>query len=119
MALLSKTLLLSLAACAAAVPKPSSTSSAAPPPPASTADSKALFQDLFTAPSALQRYQRLLVGPDGGLLQGDALKKGIMFDYNVGPDDLAGKVTAAVAQSFPILVDQDISTVVAFLNPCR
>ena len=25
----------------------------------------------------------------------------------------------AVAQTFPILVDQDISTVVAFLNPCR
>jgi len=122
-----KSLILALATCAVAVPSPAniprdekaSSSKPAPPPPAATPDTKSLYQDLFTAPSALQRYQRLLVGPSGDLLKGDSLTKQISFDYNVGPDDLAGKVTAAVAQTFPILVDQDISTVVAFLNPCR
>jgi hypothetical protein len=78
---------------------------------------------LFTAPSALNRFQRLLVDPaSGNLLSGDALRSQIVFDYNNGalldPGDKAGKITAAVAGTFPILVDQDISTVTAFLNPC-
>ncbi|PVH79960.1 hypothetical protein DL98DRAFT_515838 [Cadophora sp. DSE1049] len=99
-------------------PSPSS-SSVAPAPPAATPDRKALYQDLFTSPSATERFQRLLVDPaTGNLLSGDALRSRIVFDYNIGPTDLAGKVTAAVAASFPILVDQDISTVTAFLNPC-
>jgi len=98
-------------------------SSSAPPAPASTPDTKALFQDLFTAPSALDRYKRLLVDPStGGLLSGAALRANIVFDYNNGatldPGDKGGKITAAVAETFPILVDQDISTVTAFLNPC-
>ncbi|KAH6695906.1 RmlC-like cupin domain-containing protein [Leptodontidium sp. MPI-SDFR-AT-0119] len=99
-------------------PSPSS-SSVAPAPPAATPDRKALYQDLFTSPSATERFQRLLVDPaTGNLLSGDALRSRIVFDYNIGPTDQAGKITAAVAASFPILVDQDISTVTAFLNPC-
>src|SRR3569833_301329 len=87
-------------------------SSAAPPAPAATPDTKALFQDLFTAPSALDRYKRLLVDPStGGLLSGAALRANIVFDYNngatLGPGDKGGKITAAVAETFPILVDQD------------
>ena len=122
-----KAIVIALAAGASALPAPafssSSTSVASPPPPSATPDTKALFENLFTAPSALNRFQLLLVDPtSGNLLSGDALRSQIVFDYNKGasldPGDTAGKVTAAVAATFPILVDQDISTVTAFLNPC-
>jgi hypothetical protein len=120
---LSKVIFLVLAAFASALPAPNASSSAPAPAPTAPIDTKALFTDLFTAPSALGRYQRLLVDPSSGnLLTGDALRAQIVFDYNNGasldPNDKAGKITAAVAETFPILVDQDISTVTAFLNPC-
>jgi hypothetical protein len=104
-----------------AIPTPDNSS---PPPPAPPSDRKALYADLFTAPTALDRYQRLLVDPaSGNLLGGDALRSNIVFDYNTGAQlsagDKGGKITAAVAATFPILVNQDISTVTAFLNPCR
>ena len=120
-----KTIVIALAACASALPAPGSnaSSTSAAPAPAVTPNTKALFEDLFTAPSALDRFKRLLVDPASGkLLSGDALRPQIVFDYNNGalldPGDKAGKITAAVAETFPILVDQDISTVAAFLNPC-
>jgi hypothetical protein len=120
-----KAIIIALAVGASALPapdpSPSFTSTA--PPPAATPNTKALFESLFTAPSALNRFQLLLVDPtSGNLLSDDALRSQIVFDYNKGasldPGDTAGKVTAAVAATFPILVDQDISTVAAFLNPC-
>lgn len=120
---LSKAIVLALAVCTSALPASNTTSSPPAPVPTAPADIKALFIDLFTAPSALDRYQRLLVDPaSGNLLTGDALRSQIVFDYNNGasldPGDKAGKITAAVAETFPILVDQEISTVTAFLNPC-
>jgi Cupin len=105
-----KTLVLALAAA--------SSVSAAP-----AQDQKALFADLYTAPSSTDRFQRLLVDPaSGALLPADQVRSAIVFDYNNGasldPTDTAGIVTAAVAKTFPILVDQDISTVVGFMGPC-
>lgn len=50
--------------------------------PAATADSNAqLFGDLFSAPTAIKRFQRLLV-QGGSLLTGEALRKLIVFDFN-------------------------------------
>jgi hypothetical protein len=120
-----KAIVIAFAAGASALPagasNASSTSTALAP--TATPNAKALFADLFTTPSALGRFQLLLVDPaSGNLLSGDALRSQIVFDYNNGalldPGDKAGKITAAVAETFPILVDQDISTIVAFLNPC-
>jgi hypothetical protein len=104
-------------------PAPQASPTTAAPAPAATPPTKGLFQDLFTAPSALDRFKRLLTDPASGkLLSGDALRSQIVFDYNNGatidPGDKAGKVAAAVAATFPILVGQDISTVVSFLGPC-
>jgi hypothetical protein len=125
-----KVLIVAFAAAAAAAPHPNPSSSpapvatAAPPAPPSAADTKALYQDLLTSPSALGRFQRLLVDKaTGGLLPPAALKPKISFDYvngaTLNPGDKGGKLTAAVAGTFPILTAQDISTVAAFLNPCR
>ena len=125
MSALLKAIVIALAAGATALPasasSASSTSSA--PTPAATPNTKALFESLFTSPSSLGRFQLLLVDPtSGNLLSGDALRSQIVFDYNNGasidPGDTGGKITAAVAATFPILVDQDISTITAFLNPC-
>src|SRR5436190_132276 len=111
MSTLLKAIVIALAAGASALPAPASGASSTPPAPAPTPNTKALFVDLFTAPSALERFKRLLVDPaSGNLLSGDALRSQIVFDYNNGalldPGDKAGKVTAAVAETFPILVDQ-------------
>src|SRR4051812_22724478 len=63
--------LFTLATCALAAPTP---------------DSNSLFVDLFTSPSALGRYQRLLVDPaTGNLLTGDALRSVTVMDYNTAP----------------------------------
>jgi hypothetical protein len=125
MSTLFKAVIIALVAGVSAIPAPApnASSASAAPAPTATPNTKALFEDLFTAPSALERFKRLLVDPaSGGLLSGDALRSQIVFDYNNGalldPGDKAGKITAAVAQTFPILVDQDISTIAAFLNPC-
>ena len=91
----------------------SGTTMAAPTP-------DSLYVDLYPSPTQLGRFQRLLVDPaTKDLLKGDALKKAISFDYNNGAGDKAGKISAAVAATFPFLVGQDISTVAAFLGPCR
>ena len=123
MSTLAKLLVMGLALGASAHPTNTSTTSTVAPP-APTPNTKTLYQDLFTSPSALGRFQRLLVDPvSGDLLSGAALKSQIVFDYNSGPalapGDSAGRITAAVAATFPILVNQDIGTVTAFLSPCR
>lgn len=107
-----------MAAAAFAAPTAGSSTDSIPAP---TGISKQLFQDLFTAPSALDRFKRLLVDPASGkLLSNDAVKSNIAFDYysNAQPNP-GGKISTAIASTFPILVDQDIATVAAFLNPCR
>ena len=40
-----------------------------------------LFQDIFSAPTVIKRFQRLLV-QGGSLLAGDALRRLIVFDFN-------------------------------------
>ena len=40
-----------------------------------------LFQDIFSAPTVIKRFQRLLV-QGGSLLTGDALRRFIVFDFN-------------------------------------
>ena len=40
-----------------------------------------LFQDIFSAPTVIKRFQRLLV-QGGSLLTGDALRRLIVFDFN-------------------------------------
>jgi hypothetical protein len=115
---------LALAGGSSAAPTPpDGTATSAAASPTATSDTKALFEGLFTAPSALDRYKLLLVDPaSGNLLPANLLRSNIVFDYNknglLDPGDTAGKITAAVAETFPILVDQEISTVTAFLNPC-
>ena len=40
-----------------------------------------LFQDIFSAPTVIKRFQRLLV-QGGSLLTGDALRRLIVFDFD-------------------------------------
>lgn len=97
---------------------PSSTPSA-PPAPART-DNAQLFRDLFTAPTAIKRFQRLLVQGDT-LLTGDALKKLTVFSFNnavPAPNSKGGATKAANIETFPILTDLGISTTLGFLSPC-
>lgn len=61
-------------------PKPS-TNATAPTVPAPTEDQAQLFRDLFSAPTAIKRFQRLLTEGQT-LLTGAALKKFTVFDFN-------------------------------------
>lgn len=81
----------------AAVPAPSA---AAPAP--SQDDKDKLAALLLTAPSALQRFKRLLTS-GGALLTGDALKKLVVFDFNAAkPTGDGGRVIAAVRFPNPL-----------------
>lgn len=63
--------------------------------PAATADANAqLFGELFSAPTAIKRFQRLLV-QGGSLLTGEALRKLIVFDFN-GAQPANGALGGAV-----------------------
>jgi hypothetical protein len=98
--------------------QPSAVSSA-PPAPASTPD---IFDDLLTAPTAVKRFQRLIVDGAQKLITGDALRKMIVFPFDSAtppPNDSTGGVAvAANIANFPILTGLGISTTVGFLNPC-
>jgi len=100
------------------VPAASATSVA---PPAATASQDALFDDLFTAPTAIKRFQRLLTQGQT-LFTGDALRKMVVFtfDSNTPPPAGAkgGVAVSANIETFPILTDLGISTTVGFLEPC-
>jgi len=103
-----------------ALPQPLTTAAAPPPPAAPTANpNAALLLQLITAPTAVDRFNRLLLGADGKLLSGDALRERTVFDFNSNPTKSAGgAVKAANINNFPILTDLDIATTVAFLGPC-
>ena len=58
------------------------TSTTAQPAPTAAADQQQqLFRDLLEAPTAIKRFQRLLVN-NGSLLTGDALRQLTVFDFN-------------------------------------
>jgi hypothetical protein len=74
--------------------QPSAVSSA-PPAPTSTPD---IFDDLLTAPTAVKRFQRLLVDGAQKLITGEALRKMIVFTFNpdtTPPANSTGGVLAA------------------------
>lgn len=68
-----------------ALPQPqaaqASSTSTAPAAPAPTEDQAQLFRDLFSAPTAIKRFQRLLTQGET-LLTGDALRKLTVFSFN-------------------------------------
>jgi hypothetical protein len=101
--------------------QPSASPSPAPPaaPPAAD-DNVQLFRDLFSAPTAIKRFQRLLVKGET-LLTGDALKKLTVFSFNnavPAPNATGGATKAANIETFPILTGLGISTTLGFLEPC-
>jgi len=112
------------AGVANALPQPqqsvAASTAAAPAPPAPTANpNAALIAQLKDAPTAVDRFNTLLRGPDGRLLAGDALRQRVVFDFNDNPTKSAGgAVKAANINTFPILTGLDIATTVAFLGPC-
>ncbi|KAF2819556.1 RmlC-like cupin [Ophiobolus disseminans] len=81
-------------------------------------------EDLITAPSAIKRFQRLLTSGEPmakTLLTGEALRKLVVFDFNIAkPAEGAkgGAAQAANIDNFPILTGLGVSTTVAFLEPC-
>lgn len=92
----------------------------APAAPSATPDQSYLFDDLFTAPTAIKRFQRLLTQGET-LLTGEALKKLIVFSFNnavPAPGAEGGATKAATIETFPILTDLGISTTLGFLEPC-
>lgn len=106
------------AGVATALPQPQAAASAAPAAPAANAND-ALIADLKDAPTAVDRFKKLLTGADGKLLKGDDLNKKVVFDFNnpTATSD-GGRVSAANIKNFPILTDLGISTTVAFLGAC-
>ena len=92
MVAISKSILAAIAVSAVqAHPQPTLTTVATPSPANATASvaptpdpevQKALFLDLFTAPTAIKRFQRLLTAKGQSLLSGDALRSLIVFDFN-------------------------------------
>jgi hypothetical protein len=69
--------------------------SSTPPAPSSTPD---IFNDLLTAPTAVKRFQRLLVDGAQKLITGDALRKMIVFPFDPAtapPSGTTGGVAVA------------------------
>ena len=86
----------------------------------STRDASAqLFQDVFSAPTAITRFQRLLV-QGGSLLTGDALRKLIVFDFNgaqPASGALGGTAKAAVSTMPGLILKIGIATLTRLLCP--
>jgi hypothetical protein len=64
-----------------ALPQPQAAQPSATPAPAAPANNADLFRDLFNAPTAIKRFQRLLTSGES-LLTGEALRKLTVFDFN-------------------------------------
>ncbi|KAI8938958.1 hypothetical protein NX059_004808 [Plenodomus lindquistii] len=91
-----------------------------PAPPTPTEIQAQLFRDLFSAPTAIKRFQRLLTEGQT-LLTGAALKRFTVFDFNdamPATGAKGGATKAANVETFPILYDLGISTTLGFLEPC-
>lgn len=123
---ITKVLVASLAAFSAvqALPQPQaaqpSSTPAPAPAPAPAEDPAALFRDLFSAPTAIKRFQRLLTSGET-LFTGEALKKMTVFSFNnatPAPNAKGGAAKAANIETFPILTGLGISTTLGFLEPC-
>ncbi|PVH92098.1 RmlC-like cupin [Periconia macrospinosa] len=89
--------------------------------PAPTADAKEqLFRDLFSAPTANKRFQKLLV-EGNEVVAGETLKERTVFDFN-GPQPAIGAKGGAYKlaniETFPILAGLGISLSVGFFEPC-
>ncbi|KAJ4383190.1 hypothetical protein N0V86_001233 [Didymella sp. IMI 355093] len=113
---LTKIAILALAASVHAYPQSMSSSTSTSASPEATN----LYLDLFTAPTAIKRFQRLLVKGDT-LLTGTALRALTVFDFNAAKpaaNATGGALLAANIDSFPILTDLGISTTLGFLGPC-
>jgi hypothetical protein len=94
--------LLALAGIAGVVAQPHcaerNTSSAAATAAVASTDTL-LPRTIPSAPTAIKRFQQLLIGPDG-LFTGDTLRKVIVFDFNgarPAPGSLGGTTKAAVS----------------------
>ncbi|KAF2102255.1 RmlC-like cupin [Rhizodiscina lignyota] len=118
---IAKILLAALAATAVqAAPqmKPAGPAAAAPAPNAN-AD---LLKELALTSTAVERFQTLLVGDDGELLEGEALRARTVFDFKKAakpnPGAKGGATAGADVSSFPILKDLGISTTLGFLDAC-
>lgn len=118
--------LVALAAVAAVRAQPynsSCVSSTATQPVATAGTTPQLFSDLFSAPTAIKRFQRLLV-QGGSLLTGEALRRVIVFDFNgAQPANgaLGGVVKLAVSitvEGFCYHVDELLSTEYRNLSLC-
>ncbi|KAF3031689.1 hypothetical protein E8E12_000578 [Didymella heteroderae] len=102
------------ATSAASTSAPVSTS-----PSARNANSQ-LIQELSSTPTAIKRFQRLLV-QDGSLRTGEDLRNLIVFDFKGGQPAngaLGGITKAASAESYPFSTGLDISLTAVFLEPC-
>jgi len=107
-----------------ALPKPSegayASSTTVAAPPAATVDNTALILELEQAPTAVERFKKLLT-KDGKILSEADLAKTVVFDFNgatAAPGAKGGAAKAANIQTFPILTDLGISTTMGFLGPC-
>ena len=101
-----KTFVLLAAAAATTLAQPhslscSSTASAQPTP--SVDASAQLLRDLQSAPTAIKRFQRLLV-QGGSLLTGDALRKLIVFDFK-GAQPASGALGGSAKAAVSVLPD--------------
>ncbi|KAF2876686.1 spherulin-1B precursor [Massariosphaeria phaeospora] len=89
--------------------------------PSSTENPDQLFLDLFKAPTAIKRFQRLLTDAGESLKPAEILKKYTVFDFNNAQPNAGAKggaTKSANVETFPILTDLGISTTVGFLDAC-
>jgi len=83
-----------------ALPQPQAAQPSATPAPAAAppANNTELFKDLFTAPTAIKKFQRLLTtGESQTLLTGEALRKLTVFDFNEAKPAAGAKGGATLA----------------------
>jgi hypothetical protein len=102
MALITQTLVAAIIAFGGVQALPQSQATpAVPDGPVAVEDATSLFRDLFSAPTAIKRFQKLLVKGES-LLTGDALRRVVVFDFNnatPAPKATGGTTKAAVSRS--------------------
>lgn len=92
------------------------------PAPVNAEANAALLKELSTTSTANERFQKLLVGGNGELLQGQELVDRTVFDFEAAkkasPGAKGGETAGADVSSFPILKDLGLATTVGFVEPC-